>query len=140
MDRSLALFDRIVVAVSESPEKRPLFAIEERVALAAEALAGRERVEVTAFSGLLVGFARQRDAHVIIKGLRAISDFEREFQMAQFTHLLDSGVETLFMMASTEYQFLSSSAVKEIARFGGSVSGLVPQNVQKALEERLTLA
>lgn len=141
VDRSLDLFDRVVVAVAKSrPEKEPLFTLEERVALASEALAGRDRVEVTAFDGLLVVFARERNAHVVIKGLRAVSDFEREFQMAQFTHLLDSGVETLFMMASTEYQFLSSSAVREIALFGGSVNGLVPPNVERALRERLTPA
>lgn len=137
VDRALTLFDRVIVAVHVSPDKKPLFSVEERVTLAVEALNGRDGVQVTQFDGLLVTFAREHGAHVVIKGLRAVSDFEREFQMAQLGHLLDEGVETLFMMASTEYQFLSSSAVKEIARYGGDVSGLVPVNVDRALKGRL---
>jgi pantetheine-phosphate adenylyltransferase len=137
VDRALTLFERVIVAVHASPDKKPLYPVEERVSMAREALNGRDGVEVTPFDGLLVTFAREQGARVVIKGLRAVSDFEREFQMAQLGHLLDEGVETLFMMASTEYQFLSSSAVKEIARYGGDVSGLVPVNVDRALKERL---
>lgn len=128
------------MAVAASPDKQPLFSLDERVSLAGEALSGRPGVEIAPLSGLLVVFAREHDAHVVIKGLRAVSDFEREFQMAQLGHLLDEGVETLFMMASTEYQFLSSSAVREIARYGGAVTGLVPQNVEHALRTRLAPA
>jgi pantetheine-phosphate adenylyltransferase len=138
--RALDLFDHVIVAISANPDKSPLFTLEERIALAREALSGRSGVDVTSFDGLLVTFARQQQAHVVIKGLRAVSDFEREFQMAQLGHLLDEGVETLFMMASNEYQFLSSSAVKEIARYGGAVKDLVPANVDLALRERLAPA
>jgi pantetheine-phosphate adenylyltransferase len=128
------------VAIAVNPDKSPLFTLDERISLAREALSGRTGVEVTPFDGLLVTFAREKNAHVVIKGLRAVSDFEREFQMAQLGHLLDEGVETLFMMASNEYQFLSSSAVKEIARYGGAVHNLVPGNVDSALRERLAPA
>lgn len=140
IDRAQALFEQVIVAVAATPEKQTLFSLDERVSLAEDALAGRDRTVVTPFYGLLVECAREHDAHVVIKGLRAVSDFEREFQMAQLGHLLDGGVETLFMMASTEYQFLSSSAVKEIARYGGPVAGLVPPNVEAALAQRLAPA
>ena len=140
IDRALVLFEKVIVAVGSGDDKEPMFSLDERVSLAREALASRSAVEVTPLAGLLVVFAREHDAHVVIKGLRAVSDFEREFQMAQLGHLLDEGVETLFMMASTEYQFLSSSAVREIARYGGDVSSLVPPNVDEALKARLAPA
>lgn len=133
IDRAGQLFGTVVIGVAENPAKKPLFSLDERVGFVREATAGRPGCEVEAFDELLVGFARRHESRAIIKGLRATSDFEREFQMAQFARRLDPEVETLFMMAIPEFMFLSSSAVKEIARYGGSVSGLVPEVVEAAL-------
>jgi len=139
IERASALFDEIIVAVALSPDKGggPLFAVDERVALIEAAVAGLTNVRVQPFDGLLVECAQEMDAKVIIKGLRAVTDFEREFQMAQLNYRLDSDVETMFIMSIPEYAYLSSSAVKEIARHGGSVKGLVPDTVREALSSRL---
>lgn len=133
IERARRLFGTVVVAVARNPAKVPLFSLEERVGLLESALADRQGVRIESFDELLVDVAKKHDTRAIIKGLRATSDFEREFQMAQFTHRLDPNVETLFMMAVPEYMFLSSSAVKEIARYGGSIGGLVPEVVEAAL-------
>lgn len=139
IERAAAIFDEVVVGVALSPDKGggPLFDLEERVAFIEGALAHLDNVVVRPFDSLLVEFAQEMDAKAIIKGLRAVTDFEREFQMAQLNYRLDQSVETMFIMSVPEYAYLSSSAVKEIARHGGSVVGLVPDTVCEALASRL---
>jgi len=134
--RTSATYDAVVVGVLENPAKQPLFGTQERVAMLEEACAGMANVRVVAFSGLLVAFARDQGAQAIVKGLRAVSDYEYEIQMAQMNLRL-GGVETLFMPTNPKWSFLSSSLVKEVARFGGDVEGLVPDHVKKRLLDRL---
>ena len=136
IERASQTFETVVVAVLENPAKRPMFRIDERVAMHEKACAGMAGVEVEAFDGLLVDFARSRGDAVIVKGLRAISDFEYEIQMAQMNHRLGR-VETLLMPTNPSWSFLSSSLVKEVARFGGDIEGLVPDEVRTLLRERL---
>ena len=138
IERASAIVDELVVGVAESPDKGggPLFTSSERVEFISQATAHLANVSVRAFDNLLVNFAHEVSATVIIKGLRAVTDFEREFQMAQLNYRLDSKVETMFIMAIPEYMYLSSSAVKEIAGHGGSVKGLVPDVVHEALMNR----
>jgi pantetheine-phosphate adenylyltransferase len=128
--RAAGIFDRVVVGVVGTPQhKQPMFTLDERVAFLKEALAGYENVEVDRFSELVVDFARKWDAKVIVKGLRVISDFEWEFQMNQLNRQLAPDIETVYVMASPQVSFVSSSGVKEIAAFGGDVSELVPPSV-----------
>ncbi len=134
--RTSATFDAVVVGVLENPSKQPVFGVEERVAMLEEACSGMPNVGVAPFSGLLVEFARAQGATAIVKGLRAVSDYEYEIQMAQMNLRL-GGVETLFMPTNPKWSFLSSSLVKEVARFGGVVEGLVPDHVWKRLTDRL---
>jgi pantetheine-phosphate adenylyltransferase len=134
--RAASMFDGVVVAVLENPSKTPLFAVEERIGLIEAALAGHANIRVGAFGGLLVDFAREQGAQVIVKGLRAVSDYEYEIQMAQMNQRIGE-IETLFMSTSPKWSFLSSSLVKEVARLGGDVEGLVPEHVRTALVERL---
>jgi pantetheine-phosphate adenylyltransferase len=129
-------FDVVIVGVLENPSKQPLFEVADRVAMLEEACSDLPNVRVTSFSGLLVDFTKAQGAAVIVKGLRAVSDYEAEIQMAQMNHRL-SGVETLFMPTSPNWSFLSSSLVKEVALFGGDVEGLVPDHVKKRLADRL---
>jgi pantetheine-phosphate adenylyltransferase len=136
VQRAAALFDRVVVAVVENPAKEPLFPVAERVRMLRESLSGLANVEVESFSGLLVDHARTRGVAVIVKGLRAVSDFDYELQMAQMNRHLGE-VETCFVPTSPRWSYLSSSLVKEIARFGGDVSGLVPEHVVGGLKERM---
>lgn len=136
LERASRLFDGVVVAVLENPAKEPLFAAEERVTMLKEAVAGLENVEVDSFSGLLVDYAVQREARIIVKGLRAVSDFDYELQMAQMNHRL-AGVETCFVPTSPKWSYLSSSLVKEIAGYGADINGLVPDNVRERLQEKL---
>jgi pantetheine-phosphate adenylyltransferase len=124
------------VAVLDNPGKQPLFGVEERVAMLKEATAELDRVEVDAFTGLLVEYARRMDARVIVKGLRAVTDFEYEIQMAQMNQRL-GGVETFFMTTAPTWSYLSSSLVREVAGFGGDVSGLVPAVVAERLRDKL---
>ena len=130
------VFDHVVVAVLENSDKGPLFSMEERTSMLKEALGGLEGVEVTSFSGLLVDFARQRDIRVIVKGHRAVTDFDYELQMAQMNHQM-TGIETFFVPTSPQWSFLSSSLIKEIVRHGGDVSGMVPENVHQRLRDKL---
>ena len=132
--RAAERFDRVVVAVLDNPGKRPLFPVEERVAMLKEATADLDRVEIDAFSGLLVEYAKRVGATVVVKGLRAVTDFEYEIQMAQMNRRLGE-VETFFMTTDPMWSYLSSSLVREIARFGGDVSGLVPPVVAERLGE-----
>lgn len=136
IERASRAFDRVVVAVFTNPQKTPLFSVEERVEMLRQAIAHLPNVEVDASSGLLSDYALHRGAGVIVKGLRAISDFEAEFQMARMNKKLAPGVETLFMMTANEYSYLSSSLVKEVARFGGCVAQLVPEAVAARLKEK----
>lgn len=139
IERASSLLDELVVAVALSPDKGggPLFSIDERVEMIRKATRHLPNVSVLPFDTLLVDFAHEVGATAIIKGLRAVTDFEREFQMAQLNYRLDKRIETMFIMAIPEYMYLSSSAVKEIARHGGSVKGLVPDVVEDALRHRL---
>ena len=136
IERAARLFDRVVVAVIANPSKEPLFSLDERKQLLADALVHVENVEISSFSGLLVDFARERNLTVIVKGLRAVSDFEYELQMAQMNAALSPGLDTIFVTAKPPWAFLSSSLVKQVARYGGNVEGLVPEVVWKAMKER----
>jgi pantetheine-phosphate adenylyltransferase len=136
IERAARYFDNVVVAVIANPSKAPLFTVDERSDMLADALAHVSNVEISSFDGLLVDFARDRDLSVVVKGLRAVSDFEYELQMAQMNATLEPGLDTMFVTAKPSWAFLSSSLVKEVARYGGSVEGLVPPGVAKALAER----
>jgi pantetheine-phosphate adenylyltransferase len=132
--RSLEFVDKLVVAVAVNVAKQPLFALEERVALIKQAVS--DKVEVQAFDGLLADFAKKVGASVIVRGLRAVSDFEYEFQMALMNRNLAPGVETVFLVPAFDLTYLSSSLVREVARFGGDVSQLVHPKVQQALKRK----
>ena len=134
--RASETFEAVVVGALENPSKQAMFQLEERVAMLKEACSGMPAVTVVTFRGLLVDFARAQGDAVIVKGLRAVSDYEYEIQMAQMNHRL-AGVETLFMPTNPKWSFLSSSLVKEVARLGGDVAGLVPDHVRAALADRL---
>ena len=135
--RGAKMFDRVIVAVAINAEKTPLFSVQERVVLAREAVKGFKNVVVDEFGGLLVSYARRKRAAVLVRGLRAVSDFEFEFQLALMNRKLDPGIETIFLMTKDEYTFISSRQVKEIARLGGNVSAFVPVHVQAALAKKL---
>ena len=134
--RGARIFDRIVVAILENVEKTPLFKLEERIEIAREVFKKHPNVEVDEFGGLLVDYVEQRGADVIVRGLRAISDFEYELQMALMNHRLNSEVETVFMMPTEPYTYVSSKLVKEVVTLGGSVSGLVPEIVESRLRKK----
>ena len=136
IERGLEVFDEIIIAVARNSEKKGLFSSAERIRLIEEALAGNPRVKVDTFDGLLVDYVVSRGSRVILRGLRAVSDFEYEFQIAQMNHNLKSEIETLFMMTSVPYGYLSSSIVKEVASLQGPVESLVPPVVRKALVEK----
>lgn len=127
--RGLKLFDRIVVGVADNPQKAPMFDLETRLGLVRETFAGEPRIEAVGFSGLLVELAHEQQAHAILRGLRAASDFEYEFQMATMNRRLDERIETVFVMAREDYTFVSSRFIREIASMGGDVSELVPPPV-----------
>ena len=131
--RGLSFADRVIVAVATQVVKQPLFNLEERCALVSEVLKGDGRIEVRAFDGLLVEFARQAGAHVIVRGLRYVSDFEYEYQMALMNRKLAPEIETLFLVPALDLTYLASSLVREVARFGGDVGDLVHPAVSKAL-------
>ena len=132
IQRGLRMFDRLVVAVVTNPKKTPLFSVEERKQLIQEAV-NDPRVEIDDFHGLLVEYARQKQIGVILRGLRAVSDFEYEFQMANMNRKLDPKFETVFMMTGEDYFYISSQMVREVASLGGNVKGLVPDNVYQKL-------
>lgn len=137
IERSSNSFDNVIVAVLQNPSKNPMFTLEERVEMLREVTSHLHNVEVDSFSGLLIDYAHKKGANTIIKGLRAVSDFEYEFQMALMNRKLNSSVETIFMMTSNKYSYLSSSIVKEVARFGGCINGLVPDPIVKRILEKL---
>jgi pantetheine-phosphate adenylyltransferase len=135
--RSVRMFDKVVVAIFESPMKGPLFSVEERRRLIEESTRGLSNIEIDTFSNtLLVFYAKQRQAHVIIRGLRAIADFEYEFQMTLMNRRLDEDIETVFLMPREEYTYVASRLIKEVAAYGGNVEELVPPPVALALKEK----
>ena len=135
--RSAAVFDKVIVAVSINSQKMPLFSIDERIELAKEVFVDYPNVEVATFSGLLADFAKSVGAKTIIKGLRAVSDFEYEFQMAHMNKKLNPDVETMFMMSNQKYSYLSSSIVKEVGKLGGDLTDLVPEQIIDVIYKRL---
>jgi pantetheine-phosphate adenylyltransferase len=135
--RGARLFDRIVVAMLVNAEKAPLFSMEERVEIARIVFKGQPNVEVDTFDGLLVDYLARRKAQVIVRGLRAISDFEFEFQMALMNRRLNAQVETIFMMPAEQYTYISSRLIKEVVTLGGRVHGLVPEIVEARLQDKV---
>lgn len=138
--RAARVFDRVIVAVAENRGKTPLFDWQERIRLATDAVRGVEGVEVLGFDNLLVECARRNGAGVILRGLRAVSDFEFEFQLAGMNRSLDKELETLFLTPSEKFAFLSSSVIREIARFGGDISGFVTEEVNAALAAKYSVS
>jgi pantetheine-phosphate adenylyltransferase len=138
--RGVHLFDRVVVALLENADKEPLMPLDERLAIVRSVVARFPNVEVDSFDGLLMDYARARGARAIVRGLRALSDFEYEFQMALMNRRLGPDVETVFMMPSEAYSYVSSRLVKEVARLGGDISGLVPPEVAERLRARFAAA
>ncbi|MFW6238974.1 MAG: pantetheine-phosphate adenylyltransferase [Halanaerobiales bacterium] len=134
--RASAIFDKIIVAVFQNPSKDPLFSMDKRVNLLRNSTQGLEKVEIDSFSGLTMDYVKSKNATAILRGLRAVSDFEGEFQMASMNRELDDNVETVFLMTDSRYAFLSSSVLKEVAQFGGDISALVPECVDKALRKK----
>lgn len=139
IQRAAKLFDKVIVAVANNDRKSPLFSSQERLALVTEAVKHLPHVEADSFEGLLVDFVERRQGQAIIRGLRAVSDFEFEFQLALMNRKLNERVETIFMMPKDTYTFLSSRIVKEIARLGGDISTFVPSHVQQALKSKLKI-
>jgi pantetheine-phosphate adenylyltransferase len=136
IQRSAALFDSVIVAILRNTDKTPLFTVEERTDMLEDAVKAFKNVSVVSFAGLLVEFAEKINASVIVRGIRAISDYEYELQMALMNRRLSTKVETVFMLPAESYSFLSSRLVKEIAHHGGSISGLVPEDVEKRLSSK----
>lgn len=136
IERASRIFDKVVVTVMENPRKNPMFSIKERLEILQITTQGMKNVEVDCYRGLLIDYVKQKNANIIVKGLRAISDFEFEFQMALINRKLDQDVETMFMMTNSKYSYLSSSIVKEVASFGGNVEGLVPDCVYQRIVRR----
>jgi len=135
MNRAVRIFDQLVVAVALNPKKTPMFSQEKRVRFIEDATRGIDNLEIIPFNCLLTDFVNSKNANVIIKGLRAVSDFEFELQMGLMNRTLDESIETLFMIPSQEYSFLSSNLVKEIASHGGNISNLVPRSVAEGIQE-----
>ncbi len=137
IQRGLKVFDRLVVAVANNPEKKPLFTVAERKAMISEVVGDDARVDVDSFDGLLVDYARRKGVHTVLRGLRAVSDFEYEFQIANMNRHLLPDVETVFVMTGEDYFFVSARIVREVATFGGDVSAFVPASVLEALRRKL---
>jgi pantetheine-phosphate adenylyltransferase len=137
IQRGLKVFDRLVVAVANNPEKRPLFSVEERTGMIRDAVGDDPRVEVDSFDALLVEYVRRRGIHTVLRGLRAVSDFEYEFQIANMNRHLLPDLETVFVMTGEDYFFVSARLVREVATFGGDVSAFVPASVLDALRRKL---
>jgi pantetheine-phosphate adenylyltransferase len=134
--RALGMFDRLIVAVAVNPNKDPLFSVEERLQLLRDALGPDPRIELASFSGLLADFARARESTIVLRGLRAVSDFEYEFQMAMMNRRLHGALETVFLVPAVDLTYLSSSLIREAARFGANVDGLVHPAVAEALRKK----
>lgn len=136
VERSLTIFDEVVAAVAANPKKEPLFSLEERIAMFKEVTAKYRNVVIEGFDGLLVDYVKRKKAVAIIRGLRAVSDFEYEMQMALMNRRLDSSIETVFLMPNEEYSFITSTIVREAASYGGDVSSLVPKAVVEKLKRK----
>ena len=136
IERGSRIFDRIIVAILGNVEKTPLFSEKERIEIIREVFKGRDNVQAETFSGLLVDYAQQKQANVLVRGLRAVSDFEYEFQMALMNRHLAPGLETVFMMPAEQYTYISSRLIKEVFTLGGRVHGLVPELVEQRLREK----
>ncbi|MEN8222826.1 MAG: pantetheine-phosphate adenylyltransferase [Acidobacteriota bacterium] len=139
IERGLKLFDRIIVTALKNPSKTYLFSLEERIAIMEETFNGRENIEIDYFEGLLADYLERKNAFTVVRGLRAISDFEIEFQMALMNRNMNDKVETIFLVPSISYSFLSSKLVKEIYKFGGEIKSMVPDIVDKKLKEKYSL-
>ncbi|MBI2208016.1 pantetheine-phosphate adenylyltransferase [Candidatus Woesearchaeota archaeon] len=138
IERALKIFDRVIVAVGDNPGKKPLFTTKERIAMLKESTRHLKNIEVDSFSGLLIDYVKSKNSKIIIRGLRAVSDFEFEFQRALLNRVVDSGIETVFIMTNEHYVYLNSSIIKEMAMFGGSLNDLVPEIVEKKLKEHFS--
>ena len=136
IERGSRICESIVVAILVNVETKPLFSEQERIEIIREVFKDRANVKVDTFNGLLVNYAKEKEAHVIVRGLRAVSDFEYEFQMALMNRHLDPGLETVFMMPAEKYTYISSRLIKEVFTLGGEISGLVPPIVEKKLREK----
>lgn len=137
VQRATELFPKVIVLVARNSSKSPMFSDKERVEMIKEVFYGNKKVSVDVFDGLLVDYARSKGATVLVRGLRAVSDFEYEFQMALMNRKLDADIDTVFLMPHARYTYLNSSIVREVARLGGDVSSFVPVNVQRRLKEKL---
>jgi pantetheine-phosphate adenylyltransferase len=140
IDRALTIFDKLIIAILNNPQKEPLFTIEERIDMIRKSLNGDRNVEVDTFDGLLVDYAVEKNANVILRGLRALSDFEYEFQMALMNRKLNRDVQSIFLMTDYKWFYISSTIIKEAASLGGDTSGLVPEIVDKRLKEKFNFA
>lgn len=136
VERGLKLFDKVVIVAMHNRAKKPLFTVDERLDMIRNCFKGMDSVEVDSFDGLVVDYARKRNASAILRGMRAVSDFENEFQMAMFNRRLNRDVQTVFLMTGMRWIFTSSSGIKEVASFGGDVSGMVPPSIEKKLKEK----
>lgn len=136
LERASKLFDKVIISVAESSSKSTMFSVEDRIAIIKSAAAGMKNVEVSSFGGLLVGYAKSKNAGVIVRGLRAISDFEYEFQMALTNRKIAGDIETVFLMPGEKYSYISSSLVREIARYKGDIAQFVPQIVVEYVKKR----
>jgi pantetheine-phosphate adenylyltransferase len=138
INRALTIFDKVVIAILNNPQKDPLFTVEERIQMIQSAIKDEQNAEIDTFDGLLVDYVSKRGANVILRGLRALSDFEYEFQMALMNRKMDRNIQSVFLMTDYKWFYTSSTIIKEAASFGGDVSGLVPDQVNKKLKERFS--
>jgi len=138
VSRGLAIFDQLIIAILNNPQKTPLFTIQERIGMIKETLKGNPNIEVDTFDGLLVDYVIQKESNIILRGLRALSDFEYEFQMALMNRKLNRQVQSVFLMTDYKWFYISSTIIKEAASFGGDVSGLVPKFVNDKLKEKFS--
>lgn len=138
IQRALKIFDKVIVAVGDNPGKKPLFTTEERLEMLRESTKGIENLEIDSFSGLLLDYVKSKNSKIIIRGLRAVSDFDFEFQRALMNRVVDDKIETIFIMTKEHYVYLNSSIVKEMAMFDGKLNGLVPDIVEKKLKEKFS--
>ena len=136
IQRGLKLFDRIIITIMVNPSKQTLFTVDERIKLLKESLKEIENIEIDSYGGLLVDYAQKRQAHAILRGMRAVSDFEYEFQMALMNRRLNREIQTVFLMTGLRWIFTSSSIIKEAAKFGGNIESMVPPAVQQALQKK----
>ena len=136
IERAALITDKLIVSVLNNPDKHPLFSVDERVAMIKEAVKGKENIEVESFEGLTVDYCKMKNATFMIRGLRAVTDFEYELQLAETNRVLDDSVDTVFLLTNLNYAYLSSSAVKQVLRYGGDISKFVPKFVEDKLKEK----